>query len=196
MKRLGDKEKSAERVSFSLSAYLRISMSWFLRATVVAVLVHQAVRLSDPAVLGTTDYVEYWSAGHLNARGQNPYSAELLFPIQQPYGCPDDRPIMMYNPPWTLPFVMPLGLLDFGISRLIWLLLNLAVVLLCSALLWRLYGGSPRRQWVALLAGLCFFPTLIVLRMGQIGPLVLLGLVGFLWALRRRFDGWAGAATV
>ncbi len=32
--------------------------------------------------------------------------------------------------------------------------------------------------------------------MGQIGPLVLLGLVGFLWAIRRGSDGWAGAATV
>lgn len=169
---------------------------WSLRAAIVALLVHQSLRLSDPAVLGTTDFVEYWSAGRLNAQGCNPYSAELLFPLQRPFGCPADGPILMYNPPWTLAFLMPFGLIDFGLSRLLWLLLNVAVVLLSCGILWRLYGGSRERQWVAWAVGLCLFPTLIALRMGQIGPLVLLGAVGFLWAIRRGRDGLAGAATV
>ncbi|MGH7224223.1 MAG: glycosyltransferase 87 family protein, partial [Gemmataceae bacterium] len=41
-----------------------------------------------------------------------------------------------------------------------------------------------------------FVPTLFCLTVGQIGPLLLLGAVGFLVAVKQRRDGWAGAAAV
>jgi hypothetical protein len=46
---------------------------------------------------------------------------------------------------------------------------------------------------VAWLLALTFLPCYLVLVTGQMGPLLLLGLVGFLHCLRRGRDGWAGA---
>jgi hypothetical protein len=169
---------------------------WGLRTVVVAVFLWQCGRLTDPALLRPSDFVEYWSAGRLNLAGGNPYGAAELFALQRDYGCPDDRPVTMYNPPWALPFVMPFGALDYGTARLAWLLLHLGLVLVSAGAAWRLLGGPPERRWLAWGLALVFFPTLIALRMGQIGPLMLAGLVGFLYLLRRGSDWAAGLALV
>src|SRR6516225_3321798 len=58
---------------------------------VIVLLVHLGSRLTDPAVLGFTDYVEYWSAGRLSARGENPYDVELLSEQQTAVGWQNDR---------------------------------------------------------------------------------------------------------
>jgi hypothetical protein len=169
---------------------------WGLRAAVLAVFLWQCGRLTDPSLLRPSDFVEYWSAGRLNLAGGNPYGAAELFALQHDYGCPDDRPVTMYNPPWALPFVMPFGSLDYGTARLAWLLLHLGLVLAGAGAAWRLLGGPAERRWLAWGLALAFFPTLIALRMGQIAPLMLAGLVGFLYFLRRGSDWAAGLALV
>jgi len=174
----------------------RLLLTWSVRLAVGTVLLWQAARLTDPSLLRPSDFVEYWSAGRLNLSGGNPYDSAALFALQHDYGCPDDRPVMMYNPPWTLPFVMPFALLPYGTGRLAWLLLHLGLVLVCANVAWRLYGGSPARCWVAWGLALAFFPTLIALRMGQIAPLMLAGLVGFLYFLRHERFSWAGLALL
>ena len=110
---------------------------WAVRAAVIALLLWQCARLTDPKLLRPSDFVEYWSAGRLNLAGGNPYGSDELFALQREYGCPKDRPVMMYNPPWTLPFVMPFGALDYGTGRLAWLLLSLGLVLVCAGAAWR-----------------------------------------------------------
>jgi hypothetical protein len=91
---------------------------------------------------------------------------------------------------------MPFGLLPFGVSRLVWLVLHLGLFVTCADLLWRYYGGPAKDRWWAWVLALAFVPTLIVLRMGQIGPLLLLGIVAFLYLERRGLDWWAGAALL
>ena len=174
----------------------RFLLTWTVRLAVAAILLWQATRLTDPSLLRPSDFVEYWSAGRLILTGANPYDPAALFTLQHEYGCPDDRPIMMYNPPWTLPFVLPFAWLDYGTARLLWLLVHLGLVLVCADLAWRLYGGSPARRWLAWGLAFAFFPMLIALRMGQIGPLMLAGLVGFLWFVRQGRFGWAGLALL
>jgi hypothetical protein len=171
-------------------------VGWGVRAAVAAVFLWQCARLTDPALLRPSDFVEYWSAGRLNLAGGNPYGAAELFALQRDYGCPNDRPVTMYNPPWALPFVMPFGALDYGVARLAWLLLSLGLVLVCAGAAWRLLGGPAERRWLAWALALAFFPTLIALRMGQIAPLMLAGLVGFLYFLRRGPDWAAGLALL
>jgi hypothetical protein len=162
---------------------------WGLRAVVVGLLLWQCGRLTDPKLLRPSDFVEYWSAGRLNLVGGNPYGSDELFALQRDYGCPDDRPVMMYNPPWALPFVMPFAALDYGTGRLAWLLMQFALILFCAGAAWHLFGGPAERRWLAWALTLTFFPTLIALRMGQIAPLMLAGLVGFLWFMRQS-RGW------
>jgi hypothetical protein len=171
-------------------------LGWAVRAVIVALLIWQCARLTDPSLLRPSDFVEYWSAGRLDFAGGNPYGSEELFALQHDYGCPDDRPVMMYNPPWTLPFVMPFAALDYGTGRLAWLLVQFALVLVCAGAAWRLFGGPAAQRWVAWGLALAFFPTLIALRMGQIAPLMLAGLVGFLYFIRQSRGWLAGLALL
>jgi hypothetical protein len=175
---------------------LRRLPGWAARGIVVAVLLWQGIRLTDPKLLRPSDFVEYWSAGRLNLARGNPYGSAELFALQHDYGCPDDRPVMMYNPPWTLPLIMPFAQLDYGTARLAWLLVMFALILLSAGAAWRLFGGSPERRWVAWALALGCFPTLIALRMGQIAPLMLAGLVGFLYLLRKSREGLSGLALL
>jgi hypothetical protein len=159
-------------------------------------LVWQLPRLADPDLFPVDDFVEYWSAGRLNVTGGDPYSADQLFPLQQEVGSTADYGIMMWNPPWTLSLVMPFGLLSYPAGRLTWLLLHAVLAVGCADALWRFYGGQVELRWLAWLLALSFTPTLVVLRMGQIAPFMLLGLTGFLLLQASRRDFAAGALLV
>lgn len=141
-------------------------------------------------------FVEYWAAGRLQLTGHNPYSPDQLYPLQQSVGLTRDRPEIMWNPPWTLSFVIPFGMLSYPISRLLWLIFHFALILFCANWLWYFYGGPVRHYWIAWAVSFTFFPTLDVLLAEQIPPLILLGLVGFLYFGRRKQWWWAGVFLV
>jgi hypothetical protein len=134
-----------------------------------------------PDGLYLQDFVEYWAAGRLNASGQNPYDPEGMAQIER-----EGRPylgqeVMMWNPPWTLAVAMPLGSLPVHWAHLLWLMLSLTIILVGADFLWRFYGGILRYRGISWFIALSFTPTLLVLEMGQISPLILLGLIGFLY---------------
>jgi hypothetical protein len=128
------------------------------------------------------DFVQYWAAGRLNLSGGNPYDGAQLYALQRSVGWEEAAPLMMWNPPWMLALAMPLSLLPYTAARALWLLGGFAIIILCADVCWRLYGGVERRRWVAWLVALFFTPTMMALKLGQISPLVLLGVVGFLYA--------------
>jgi glycosyl transferase family 87 len=139
------------------------------------------------------DFAEYWAAGRLNAVGTNPYDPAAMLREQARIGWTESSPVMMYNPPWTLALAMPMGAVDFRLGRSIWLPLQLFLTLWCVSRLWILYGGAAERTPRAWYLALLWSPTLIALRFGQLSPVILLGLVGFLWSVERRRDFTAGA---
>jgi hypothetical protein len=151
-----------------------------------------APRLLNPATLGVQDFVCFWSSARVIDRGGNPWSAQELLPLQNDNGWACTDPIVMWNPPWALSLVMPFGLLDFAGARLLWFALEAALLLFAAAWAWQLYGGPPSGRGLALLLTASFFPCLLVLRMGQLTPFVLLGLLGFLHFERRGEDFRAG----
>jgi hypothetical protein len=152
--------------------------------------------LADPAVMPPDDFVEYWAAGRLNLHGQNPYSPDLLLPLEQAAGGNTPEAVMMWNPPWTLSAAMPLGAMPARPAQIAWLLLNFAFILFCADRVWRLAGGPKSQRWVAYVLALTFLPTFFVLRAGQITPLVLLGVVLYSWFQRLGRPGLAGAIAV
>ena len=135
----------------------------------------------------------YWAAGRLNALGENPYDPEKLLPLEREAGREVSDAFIMFSPPPALTFVMPFGLLNHAASRVLWLLCHFILVLLAADTLWGLYGGPARYRWLSWVLGIGFGPTLIMLRMGQIGDLVLLGIVGFLYFAGRSQWALAGA---
>jgi hypothetical protein len=152
--------------------------------------------LSDPTIWPPDDFIEYWAAAKLTLNGENAYDAALLLPLQQANGRDTDKAVMMWNPPWSLPVVLPLGLVPAREAQLLWLAVNFAAVILCGDRLWLLLGGARERRWAGWAIALAALPTLFALQSGQISPLLLLGVVLFLEFERRGWHFAAGAATI
>jgi Glycosyltransferase family 87 len=155
--------------------------------------------LNDSTIWPPDDYVEYWAAGRLNLDGNNPYSKATLWPLQVDAGrkldTVDDA-VMMWNPPWTLSFVMPLGALPARVGQLVWLLVHLGAMAAASLLVWNTYAGPRNRAVLAIGLSLVFVPTLFALNTGQISLFLLLGLAGYAWCLKHGYQFFAGLCCV
>jgi hypothetical protein len=123
----------------------------------------------------------FWSAGRTILEGKNPYTMEDNVPF--------------FYPPWTLTFLMPLGLLPFHVAHMVWLLFLFAVAFGSGWWAWSYFGGDPGRRWVGWLVCLTFFPVPLVIGQEQIAPMILLGIVGFLHFERKGQGYLAGAAS-
>ncbi len=165
--------------------------------TLIVLLVGQVRQfLADPTFWPPDDYIEYWAAAQLNFNGENPYDRTLLQPLQVANGRDTKDGVMMWNPPWTLAVVFPLGLIPSREGQLLWLAFNILVVVFCGDRLWRFYGGSAEKRWIGWMIAGCTLPCIFALQTGQIGPILLLGAVLFLEFERRGWHYAAGAATV
>ena len=152
--------------------------------------------LNDPTIWPPDDFIEYWAAARLTLDGENPYDPAKLLPLQKVAGRDTDEAVMMWNPPWSLAIVLPLGLCSAREAQLLWLLANLAAIGYCGDRLWLMLGGNRENRWIGWATALAFLPTLFALQSGQIGPLLLLGGVLFLEFERRGWPVLAGAATL
>jgi hypothetical protein len=155
-----------------------------------------ALPMAQPGGDYYQDYLEYWAAGRLILNHQNPYDPHLLYPLQVEQRPDLTAPVMMWNPPWTLPLVMPFGLLPCPVGYLLWETMLLVLVLWAAFWTWQLYQGPGRYYWLSAAISLSFIPTYFALHFAQISPVVWLGLVGFLYFEKRGHDGLAGAATM
>jgi Glycosyltransferase family 87 len=169
------------------------ALKWFSLVLLLGVTAWQ-FRITS-RVLPVVDLVEYWSAAHLLVHGENPYSPSRMLALEKSAGWSQSDPLLMWNPPWVLAFVAPLGGLSYRATYLLWLAIHLAILVFCANKLWIHYGGSPQKLHIAWILAFTFVPTLTVLGLGQIGPLILLGITMFLLG-RDRHPWLAGAATV
>jgi hypothetical protein len=140
------------------------------------------------------DFVEYWAAARLLLSGGNPYSPAELLETQREIGWSQSVPLIMWNPPWTLSFTALFGLVDYETAQFAWFLLHAVIVFVGAQYLWQIYGGDSQKSRYAWLSVLTFAPTYFVVLLGQIGPLMLLGLLGFLIFVRKGSWKLAGAS--
>lgn len=147
-------------------------------------------------VSGVTDFASYWTASRQLLAHQNPYAQAAVLAMERRLGFREPLPLIMRNPPWAAPFVLPLGLFQYSTAQRAWLVVQLVAVGLSVQLLWKIYGRRERAVWVPWLVTATFVPLAAVLALGQIGPLILLGISLFLLAQARRWDGLAGASAL
>src|SRR2546427_3211148 len=140
------------------------------------------------------DSVAYWSAGQLLLHHQNPYDAGQVLELERQQGYKQNKPLVLRTPPWSLFLVLPLGLANAFWAWLLWIAVSLGALLLAMRLCWRMYGvGVPQNLFW--LVGYTFAPVPACLVAGQMGIVLLLGLVLFLlWEPDRPF--LAGAALI
>ena len=161
---------------------------WVVLIASLVLLVYLSPTLVDPRFLAADDFGHFWSAGRLIILGQNPYDQTLIVEMLYQIGrLPITSHIVsvMLNPPWTLPIVMIFGMFNFPVSRLLWLLGNISILIFCANQLWIYYGGSTKTRWIALILAFTFTPTIAVLQKGQFTPLILLGVVCYLQLVDR-----------
>jgi hypothetical protein len=141
----------------------------------------------------TNDFIAYWAAARLLLNDGNAYSPAQVLELQRTVDSTMDLPTLMYNPPWTLPLVLPFGWLDHDTAQMGWFLLHTVIIFLGTRFLWQHYAGNSTLSRVGWLALLAFAPIYFVLLIGQIGPVVLASVIGFLLAVCRQSWFRAGA---
>ncbi len=146
-------------------------------------------RLPPPPL---ADFIEYWVAAKLLLEGDNPWDEARVRELEQAAGRPGD-PVLMWNPPWTLTLVLPLGLLEPRPAMLAWQAATVSALVASTYLLTLVYASTGRRVGVWL-GAVTLLPCYIALAQGQISPLIPLGAVLFLVAQQARRDFFAGLA--
>jgi hypothetical protein len=141
------------------------------------------------------DHIQYWSAAKVLLDGGNPYDPNALLDAQLAAGREREEAILMWNPPWVLTLFLPLALVPYRTSALIWLLLQTTIVLGGCGYLWRLYGGDPDRSLRGFLIGILFPPVFLAIGFGQVSLIVFLALVLFLWFVQAGRFTAAGASA-
>jgi hypothetical protein len=133
---------------------------------------------------GVTDLLEYWGAATLFVRGENPYDPIPLRALQAEIIPGLDRPIMMYNPPLSLPLLTPLTLVDFSVLVPLWTLVSVMCGVTGGSLALHHFARrldyKPGRRLVPLVFFVTFYPTVATLAYGQISLILLLFLGAFL----------------
>jgi hypothetical protein len=131
-----------------VTTHLRSRLLLTGAVVLAAALALQLARSPQALRLPLYDFAEYWAAGRLVARGENPYDADRVGQLEQEAGR-DGPALLMWNPPWTLPLVLPFGLLSPHFAHLLWLLLSFATVLAAADAAWIDYGGPPEKRGIA-----------------------------------------------
>ena len=143
--------------------------------------------------LPAQDLAQYWAAAHLVRH--DPYSLQLVSKFEESSGISSVKPpLVLKNPPWSIPFILPLGLFSYRVAFALWMVFSVFVVTGCTRAVWLKYGKSD--SLAPVLLPILFGPTVVLLMLGQWTVLVLLGITAFLIMVDRRRDWIAGASLV
>jgi hypothetical protein len=142
-----------------------------------------------------SDFVSFWTTGHMLGLGANPYDGAAHIAAQRTFFASQTGYTAFFYPPSFLPFCRPLGLLAYFPALACWLVATATVYLIAARAWWRdAATGTP--LWLLFVA----FPAVpIVVTHGQTAFLVagLLGLGAWLVPSRPILAGVLfGLATI
>lgn len=146
--------------------------------------------------IGTSDFVQYWSAWQVMLGGGNCYNPSELHAVQSSLTAKPIALIFSWNPPWTYVLLSPLLMGPFEQAASAWLLTQ--IVLLCVISVITPYAFSSPRfgPLTGALVVTVFFPILNSMYWGQLGVLLAASVASFLFFERRRQLFWAGVALL
>jgi hypothetical protein len=131
--------------------------------------------------LAERDSIAYWTAGRLLIHQQNPYDSTTVLELERQQGYGEDKPLVLRTPAWSLFIILPLGLLSPFQAWVLWTSVSLGSLLIAMRLCWKIYGLDVMPRNLFTLVGYTFAPVPACLVAGQMGLVLLLGLVLFLW---------------
>lgn len=126
------------------------------------------------------DLRAFWSAASAVSKGVNPYILDNL--LEE---LPEAPPAAFLNPPQALLLVGFLANLSFDAARTCWWLVSTILFGLSAAIVVRSEPRSMRELFLSAACLASFLPVAIATRVGQLTPLVALGIAMILSELRR-----------
>jgi Glycosyltransferase family 87 len=138
-----------------------------------------------PVLVPVNDFSLYWVAAKQLLSGQNCYVPASSHGLVQLFSLTNQEPLVMFGPPWTVPVILWIGFLPFQLAQLLWTMVLVSCLGISVVWLWELYGEKRSPLWAGLLT-VTFLPVLATFLLAQIGPILLLGLTGFLRFHERR----------
>jgi hypothetical protein len=169
----------------------RILVSLFLVVLGVGAIAAVSAAMSQ-GIVGNRDFIAYWAAGQQLVHGHNPYGQAGVLRLEHGQDYEGVRPLIMRNPPIALFLAWPLGFVNARVGMVLWLLTLVACLMASIRMLWKLFGQPNDRLH---LLGYVFAPVLACVLAGQLGLVLLFGLVLFLFLHRTR-PFIAGAALL
>ncbi len=146
-------------------------------------------------VFGGQDFRQFYAGAQLLAEGRNPYDREQVARIQQIDWYPTVH--VSVSPPSSFLPYLPLAPLPYAAAMYAHAALN--VLLLSLAVIgWRrlLFSHQPGLTKCFLAGMWIWMPVMLLVAIGQVTAMVLIGMTGWLWAMRSGRPAWAGAALV
>jgi hypothetical protein len=140
------------------------------------------------------DSIAYWSAGRLLIHQQDPYDHASVLQLEREHGYKDQRPLVLRTPPWSLFMVAPLGWVSPLWAWVTWLAVSMGCLFAGIRICARLYRSDTPQNLFTILA-YTFAPVPACLVSGQMGLVLMLGIILFLWT-EKKYPFLAGAALV
>lgn len=168
-----------------------------INLTLVALLISFLVAHEQKirASVASRDSIQYWATGKLLLHRQNPYSVPAVEALESSAGYASNRPLMFRCPPWALWLVILPGLLSAYWAWVMWLGILFLSLVIANRISWRIYGDGGDPPLTFLIAGYAFAPVAACLVAGQLGLVLLLGIMIF-FAYEDGRPFLAGAALI
>jgi hypothetical protein len=122
------------------------------------------------------DFISYWAAGKQLIHGANPYDGTEILQLERSAGLEGSTPLIMRNPPTALFLALPLGFAGAKWGLILWSLVLLGGLSVANWIVWMLNGRPDNRLH---LLGYLFAPALACQLAGQVGTLLLVGVMLF-----------------
>lgn len=171
----------------------KIGIAIVLSAALVAVLTHYASRIESK--LPQRDSIAYWSAAVLLIHHSDPYNNTAVLDLERKHGYENSRPLVLRTPPWSLFMILPLAFLSPLWAWVTWLAVLVFCLMAGLRLCRRLYGRDDVPANALTIVAYLFAPVAACVVAGQMGLVLMLGVVLFLYLEKDR-PFLAGAALI
>ena len=164
-----------------------------LTLAVVAVLAHYAGRIESN--LPKRDSIAYWSAAILLTHRSDPYNSAAVLDLEYQHGYANARPLVLRTPPWSLFMVLPLALISPFWAWVTWLAVLVFCLMVGLRLCLRMYARDDVPADALTIVAYLFAPVAACVVAGQMGLVLMLGVVLFLY-LEKDHPFLAGSALI
>ena len=131
--------------------------------------------------IAARDSIAYWAAGRLLMQHQDPYDRGSVLQLERQQGYRENRPLVLRTPPWSLFIVVLLGLVGGFWAWVLWIAICFGCLLTAMRLCRVTYGSDSIPRNLFSIVGYTFAPIPACVVSGQMGLVLLLGIVLFLW---------------